>query len=851
MDANVSDPSPRVARPVASRSPVGLNLQRLARGLPRMRAVLRMLALVLALCAVGTLVSGSTQAGTGQLVGATRAPLPIILLPGHEGAALSISIQCPKDITANASTGNCSASVRWDPATATVGGACKLQGIAYAIGTTQITSPHTFPVGTTTVTAAAADTCDNVDTCTFRVIVVDNQPPSITCPANGSVNADSSHCDATVYWPAASATDNCSVASLKYYIGSTEITAPHVFPVGTTTITAQARDPSGNAASCNFQLTVRDVTPPAITCPGNISKDSSAGLCSAVATYVVTASDACGVTLTCTPASGSTFPVGTTNVTCQARDPSNNTASCTFQVAVRDALPPVVACPASISQDASAGLCSAPVSYVATATDNCAVTLTCTPPSGSIFAVGATNALCVAIDASGNRASCITQVTVRDTQPPTISCPADLTVNAASGRCTAGVALAATAGDNCTLASLKYYAGTTQISSPYDFPTGTTTVRAEAMDASANTASCTFHVTVRDPVPPTIVCPADMVVSADSGRCSAGVSFAATAGDNCLLSSLHYFLGVTSTTPINSPYEFPLGTSSVRAEARDASDNVASCAFHVTVRDTQPPNISCPTERVVQTDAGHCSASVSLGASATDNCGVDSLRYFWGTTEIGSPHTFSLGTSTVRAEARDAAGNVATCTFPVIVRDGQPPSVSCPSDQTVNTDAGRCSATVPFTATATDNCGVAWLKYYTGTTEIRSPYTFTLGTATVRAVASDTDGNTGECSFHVTVRDNQGPSITCPATVRTNPDPGQSYASHVAVGTATATDPCSVPTVSAARGDGQGLAGPYPVGRTVITWTARDGAGNSSSCTQDVWVGTGPPALYLPCLLKL
>jgi hypothetical protein len=52
------------------------------------------------------------------------------------------------------------------------------------------------------------------------------------------------------------------------------------------------------------------------------------------------------------------------------------------------------------------------------------------------------------------------------------------------------------------------------------------------------------------------------------------------------------------------------------------------------------------------------------------------------------------------------------------------------------------------------------------------------------------------------------------------------------------------------RGDGQGLADPYPLGRTVITWTARDAAGNASSCTQEVWVEQGPLRLYLPCLLR-
>jgi hypothetical protein len=848
MDVMASDHSGRVP------GLTDLRLQRPAPHPPSARARLRALSLAVALFASAALLSGPIRARGAHVAGAPLAHLPVVLLPGHGAALASISISCPKDITANASAGNCAASVSFE-ATATPGSGCKLLGIAYAIGSTQITSPHTFPVGTTTVTAGAADSCGGTATCEFHVTVRDTQPPSITCPSSGSVNADTSHCNANVGWAAATAADNCSVASLKYYIGSTEITTPHVFPVGTTTITAEARDPSGNSASCTFQITVRDVTPPTIICPASISTTASSGLCSAVASYVTTASDACALTLACAPASGSSFPVGSTNVTCQAIDASNNTASCMFAVTVRDTQPPSVTCPANMTVSTDAGRCDASVTMGALGSDNCTLASLHYLVNGrqisnpNTFSVGKTSVQVEVRDPAGNVSTCTFWVMVNDTEPPKISCPADLNLNAPSGRCSASAPFTATVSDNCTVASVKYYDGAAEISSPHDFAVGTTTVRAEVMDASANTASCTFHVRVREAVPPSITCPADMDAAAANDLCSASLAFSAPASDNCGLASLHYYLGVTSTTQISSPYSFPVGVTGVRAEARDASDNAAACLFHATVRDTQPPGISCPPDITVDADPGRCDARVTMTARVTDNCSVDSLRYFWGSTEISNPFTFSLGTTTVRAEARDAAGNVATCSFHVTVRDAQPPGVTCPPDKTVNTDAGRCSATVPFTATATDNCGVAWLRYYTGTLEIHSPYTFPLGTSSVRAVASDSNNN-AECTFHVSVRDGQGPSIACPPTVHTTPDPGMAYASHVTVGTATAADNCAVPTVRGVRADGKGLAEPYPLGRTVITWTALDAAGNPNSCTQDVWVAAGASKLYLPCLLK-
>lgn len=407
MDVSVSERSHRTARPVGPRARSALKLQHLARNLPSIRAALRTLVLAVALCSVPS-----------QVIGAP------------------ISIQCPADITTNASTGNCSGAASF-AATATPASVCRLLGIAYGIGSTQITSPHTFPLGTTTVQAGAADNCNNVATCTFRVTVVDTQPPTITCPANITVNADSSRCTDSVSF-AAAASDNCSVASLTYNMGagSTPISSPY------------------------------------------------------------------------------DFPVGTTNLTCTARDPSGNTASCT------------------------------------------------------------------------------SQVSVRDTQPPGVTCSPDTTVSNDPGRCDASVIMRSLGSDNCTLASLRYYVGQTQISNPHAFPLGSTDVRTEVRDPSGNFSSCTFRVRVNDTEPPRITCPADKEAAAQSGQYSASLAFSAPASDNCRLASLGYFIGYTDTTLISSPYSFPVGETTVRAEARDASDNMASCAFRVTVRDTQPGNIT-------------------------------------------------------------------------------------------------------------------------------------------------------------------------------------------------------------------------------------------------------------------
>jgi HYR domain-containing protein len=58
----------------------------------------------------------------------------------------------------------------------------------------------------------------------------------------------------------------------------------------------------------------------------------------------------------------------------------------------------------------------------------------------------------------------------------------------------------------------------------------------------------------------------------------------------------------------------------VSCSATDASGNNGSCAFTVTVNDTQAPTVSCPANITQGTDSNACSAMVSFSASASDNC---------------------------------------------------------------------------------------------------------------------------------------------------------------------------------------------------------------------------------------
>ncbi|MEK7833335.1 MAG: HYR domain-containing protein, partial [Acidobacteriota bacterium] len=178
----------------------------------------------------------------------------------------------------------------------------------------------TFAVGTTTVTCTATDASNNTATCTFTVTVTDNQNPTITCPANQT--AVSPGGPVAVTYPAPTATDNCPGVTTNCVPASGS-----TFALGTTTVTCTATDAANLTATCSFTVTV--ITCTSITCPADIFVGTTGN--SSVVTYSLpVANGNCG-TITCSPASGSTFNVGTTTVSCSS---SIGNQTCAFNVTV-------------------------------------------------------------------------------------------------------------------------------------------------------------------------------------------------------------------------------------------------------------------------------------------------------------------------------------------------------------------------------------------------------------------------------------------------------------------------------------------------------------------------------------
>lgn len=194
--------------------------------------------------------------------------------------------------------------------------------------------------------------------------------------------------------------------------------------LGVANVTVVAKDNGGTAYGGNdtsapqtFVITVRDTIPPFIVCPANMTAE-----CGLPVNYTVTATDACTAPLpvVCLPPSGSVLPTGQTIVTCTAIDTATNAASCSFTVTVVDTRPPQVNCPGNITAEATSDA-GAVVNYTATATDPCGLAnVNCTPPSGSVFPMGATAVACTATDVAGNVGTCTFTVTVHPANEPPV-----------------------------------------------------------------------------------------------------------------------------------------------------------------------------------------------------------------------------------------------------------------------------------------------------------------------------------------------------------------------------------------------------------------------------------------------
>ena len=340
---------------------------------------------------------------------------------------------------------------------------------------------------------------------------------------------------------------------------------------------------------------------------------------------------------------------------------------------------------------------------------------------------------------------------------------------------------------------------------------GATVVTFTVTNVSGLTASCQATVNFLDTTVPSITCPGPLVAEA-TGPAGALVSFTPSASDNCSVASLISNPASGST--------FPMGVTTVTVTATDGSGNTNACTFTVTVRDTTPPNPTCPAPIVAEATSA-AGRVVNYSASATD--AVDPSPTVTGSPASGS--VFPLGSTLVTVTTYDASLNTNICTFTVTVRDTTAPVVTCSTNITVDA-TNSAGNVVDFTVSATDVVDAS----PTVTASPASGSVFPIGTTTVTVTAYDAALNTNTCTFTVTVRDTIAPVVTCPSNIVVE---ATNAAGNVVTFTPTATDNVDPnPTVTSSPASGS----VFPLGVTTVTVTAYDTALNTNTCTFTVTI---------------
>lgn len=287
-------------------------------------------------------------------------------------------------------------------------------------------------------------------------------------------------------------------------------------------------------------------------------------------------------------------------------------------------------------------------------------------------------------------------------------------------------------------------------------------------------------------------------------------------------------------------------TAVISSDTLDQFPDNNTSVSELIVTDNNPGSscaIFCPgniTKTANTTQSGQDGAIVTYGTGeASGDCGAV-------TASPASGSFFPIGTTTVTLLS--TAGE--SCTFNVTVTDEPPPTISCPAN--FSKDAGdECRVEVTAaelgTPTAT-GIGVEVEGHRSDGLELDQPYP--VGMTTVTWTATDSLNRTASCNQVVTITgtDTTPPTVTAPPDVTDTTGAAGAACGKIVgeteLGTPTAEDNCS--TVNVTR-TGVPLGNFFHVGTTTITYTAKDGAGNTATATQKVTITENtPPIIKAP-----
>ena len=743
------------------------------------------------------------------------------------------TISCPADIILNNENGMCGAVATWLSTDVSASDNCSISSVTQTSG---LNSGDIFPVGTTTNTFLVSDNSGLTATCSFNVIVEDNEDPTwVNAPTDLTVECDGAG-NVTEFdnWLNNTFTgmDNCpnwvitnDSSGLSDDCGMT----------GSEIVTFRLTDESSNFIELDATFTIEDATPPTIDveasdltveCDGNgntteindwlasigvtgAASDSCAGV--TWTNNFIALSDDCGMT-------------GSATVTFTATDECNLTNTTTATFTIEDTTPPTIdveASDLSIECDGNGNITEvnewlASIGVTGAASDSCAgVTWTNDFTILNNDVCGAlTTVIFTATDECGNFVTTEATINTEDTIPPVIGCPGDVTAVTEDGDCGAIVNFQpAVAIDNCGSAFTYQTGG---LGSGSVFPVGDTLIEYTAQDDCGNLATCTFMVTVIDDDAPVAICQDLTVTLDDTGNATITadqLNFGSN--DNCGVGSVAINVDTFDCSNV--------GANEVTLTVTDIHGNTATCVATVTVLDNTAPITVCQNITLELGDDGTVTIDpLAVDGGSSDACGIASYELNTDTLDCSN-----LGNTTVILTVTDVNGNQSSCSAIVTLEDNSAPVLVC-SDVTIELNQDGVAFIIPsLVADITDNCGTGAVII-----DVEEVSCADIGTPlTVNVFANDGNGNSAVCSAVLTVVDLLGPEIVCPDNQAVNLDPDGTYTlgDYIGDGSATATDNCTDPVTIFSQDPAAGSV--LGFGTQVITFTAEDQYGNVSTCS--------------------
>jgi hypothetical protein len=341
-------------------------------------------------------------------------------------------------------------------------------------------------------------------------------------------------------------------------------------------------------------------------------------------------------------------------------------------------------------------------------------------------------------------------------------------------------------------------------------------------DGSGNSV-CSFFLQVNDTQAPIIICPANQNIPA-SFACmgSVGTWAPLSLSDNCTASGL---ITVTQTPPANTVLSGHNDSELVTLTANDGNGNTSSCSFTVTLKDVTLPTALCKN---VTANLG-TNGTVTVAPALVNNGSSDNCTFTLSLT----PNTFNcfnIGiTNTVVLRATDAAGNSATCSAKVTVKDASGPVAKCKNPTIFLDNLGQATLSVAQVNNgSTDNCGIATMSI----SETQFNCSHLPGSSwPVTLNLTDVNGNSSSCLSYVLVKETIAPTAICEdVTVQLNASGNAAvYGADLAV---ESVDNCSVWSYSP-------IAKVYKssnIGTNNLSITVKDWSGNAATCVSVVTV---------------